>query len=80
MDENWTADVPAHWMPCFAVADCNVTAARVTEPGGQVCVPPTGIPQGRFAVVFGQAFDGWYVRSRQARRLSQPVSRNDRGS
>ncbi|MDE0268825.1 MAG: VOC family protein [Acidimicrobiaceae bacterium] len=51
MDENWPTDVPAHWMSYFAVTDCDVAAARVTELGGQVCVPPTDIPQGRFAVV-----------------------------
>ena len=51
MDENWPAEVPTHWMLYFAVEDCDVVAARVTELGGEVCVPPTDIPPGRFAVV-----------------------------
>ena len=51
MDENWPAEVPDHWMLYFTVTDCDVAAARVTELGGEVCVPPTDIPPGRFAVV-----------------------------
>ena len=51
MDENWPAEVPAHWMTYFAVDDCDGSAAKVTELGGKVCVPPTDIPPGRFAVV-----------------------------
>ena len=51
MDENWPAEVPPHWMVYFAVEDCDVAAARVTELGGAIHVPPTDIPPGRFAVV-----------------------------
>ena len=51
MDDNWPAEVPPHWMVYFAVTDCDATAAQVTELGGKVCVPPTDIPPGRFAVV-----------------------------
>ena len=51
MDEKWPAEVPAHWMLYFAVTDCDATAARVTELGGAVHVPPTDIPPGRFAVL-----------------------------
>ena len=51
MDENWPAEVPPHWMVYFAVDDCDTAAERVTELGGEVCVPPTDIPPGRFAVV-----------------------------
>ena len=51
MDENCPAEVPPHWMVYFAVEDCDAAAARVTELGGAVCVPPTDIPPGRFAVV-----------------------------
>jgi uncharacterized protein len=43
--------VPPHWLTYFAVADCDGTAKKVTELGGQVLVPPTDIPEvGRFAV------------------------------
>ncbi len=50
MTEEW-GDIPSHWMMYVAVEDCDAAAARVTELGGQVCVPPTDIPVGRFAVV-----------------------------
>ena len=47
----WPADLPNHWMVYFAVEDTDSSAARCTELGGQVCVPPTDIPVGRFAVL-----------------------------
>ena len=51
MDEKWPAEISPHWMVYFAVTDCDAAAAQVTELGGKVCVPPTDIPPGRFAVV-----------------------------
>jgi predicted enzyme related to lactoylglutathione lyase len=51
MDENWPAGIPPHWMVHFAVADCDAAAARAAELGGQVRVPPTDVPPGRFAVI-----------------------------
>jgi predicted enzyme related to lactoylglutathione lyase len=51
MNEQWPADIPAHWMVYFAVADCDATAARAVELGGAAPVPPTDIPTGRFAVL-----------------------------
>jgi predicted enzyme related to lactoylglutathione lyase len=51
MDDQWPADVPAHWMVYFSVADCDASAAKVADLGGSVSVPPTDIPPGRFAVV-----------------------------
>jgi hypothetical protein len=47
----WPADLPSHWMTNFAVDDADASAAKVTELGGNVSVPPTDIPPGRFAVV-----------------------------
>ena len=47
----WPPDLPAHWMIYFAVADVDATAARLTELGGKVSVPPSDIPIGRFSVV-----------------------------
>jgi predicted enzyme related to lactoylglutathione lyase len=39
-----------HWAVYFSVADCDASAARVTELGGTVLVPPTDMPPGgRFA-------------------------------
>ncbi len=44
--------IPPHWMIYVTVADCDERAAKVKELGGNVCVPPTDIPNvGRFAVV-----------------------------
>jgi predicted enzyme related to lactoylglutathione lyase len=50
MNEEWEG-LPPHWMVYFAVADCDASAKKVTELGGQVHVSPTDIPTGRFAVV-----------------------------
>lgn len=47
----WPDDMPNHWMVYFAVDDTDATAARCTELGGQVPVPPMDIPPGRFAVL-----------------------------
>jgi len=43
--------VPAHWLIYFAVADCDVTAAKCTELGGNIMVPAMDIPQGRMAIL-----------------------------
>jgi len=50
MTAEW-GDVKAHWMPYIAVDDCDACAKKITEHGGKVCVPPTDISVGRFAVV-----------------------------
>jgi predicted enzyme related to lactoylglutathione lyase len=50
MTAEW-ANVRPHWMAYVAVADCDATAQKITETGGKVCVPPTDISVGRFAVV-----------------------------
>jgi uncharacterized protein len=50
MTAEW-AGVRPHWMPYVAVADTDECARRIVEPGGKVCVPPTDILPGRFAVV-----------------------------
>ena len=44
-------DAPPHWLPYVLVDDCNASAAKVTELGGNILVPPTDVPNvGRFAV------------------------------
>jgi len=43
-------DAPAHWLAYFAVGDLDGAAARIGELGGQVMVPPTAVPSGRFLV------------------------------
>jgi predicted enzyme related to lactoylglutathione lyase len=47
----WPADLPAHWMVYFAVEDADAAAGRAAALGGTVSVPPTDLPQGRFAVL-----------------------------
>ena len=50
MTEEW-GELPSHWMMYLAVEDCDASAAKAAELGGNVCVPPTDIPVGRFAVL-----------------------------
>jgi uncharacterized protein len=51
MNEQWPAEIPAHWMVYFAVDDIDAAAARAGELGGKVAVEPTDTPVGRFAVL-----------------------------
>jgi predicted enzyme related to lactoylglutathione lyase len=51
MNEMWPEDLPAHWMPYFAVEDCDAAAERAADLGGAISVPPHDIPIGRFAVL-----------------------------
>ncbi|MFF4604718.1 VOC family protein [Streptomyces sp. NPDC001339] len=52
LDEFYPDDVGAYWLPYFAVADVHGTAARATESGGTLLVPPTDVPHGpRIAVI-----------------------------
>jgi hypothetical protein len=44
-------DTPAHWSVTFAVDDADATAARATELGGTVIVPPFDAPWVRMAVI-----------------------------
>ncbi len=51
MTDDW-GEAPPHWMLYFSVVDCDASAARAAELGGEVCVPPTEIPPGgRFSVL-----------------------------
>jgi uncharacterized protein len=44
--------VPAHWLPYFAVDDCDATVAKATAGGAQTIVPPMDYPNvGRFSVL-----------------------------
>jgi predicted enzyme related to lactoylglutathione lyase len=51
MNEQWPAEIPAHWMVYVAVADVEASCARLTELGGTISVPATEIEIGTFAVV-----------------------------
>ena len=44
-------DTPPHWSVTFAAADAEATAARATELGGTVVVPPTDVPWSRMTVI-----------------------------
>jgi uncharacterized protein len=44
-------DVPAHWSVTFAVDDADATAAKATELGGKVVVPPFDAPWVRMTVL-----------------------------
>jgi uncharacterized protein len=44
-------DTPAHWSVTFAVDDADATAARATELGGKVIVPPFDAPWVRMAII-----------------------------
>jgi predicted enzyme related to lactoylglutathione lyase len=44
-------DLPPNWLVYFATDDTDATVAKVSAGGGNVMVPPTDIPPGRFAVV-----------------------------
>ena len=44
--------VPPHWSMYVTVADCDERAARATQLGGKLYMPPTDIPNvGRFSVI-----------------------------
>lgn len=51
MDHHWPADLPAHWMNYFAVADTDAAIEKVKSLGGTLCVPAFDTPYGRMAVV-----------------------------
>lgn len=51
MDDNWPADLPAHWMVYFSVDDTDAAVARLESLGGKVSVPAFDSPAGRIAVV-----------------------------
>ena len=51
-DEHRDPHSPPHWLPYFAVSDCDATAARVKELGGRVYAEPMTVEGSlRYAVV-----------------------------
>uniref|UniRef100_A0AAU2VAE8 VOC family protein n=1 Tax=Streptomyces sp. NBC_00003 TaxID=2903608 RepID=A0AAU2VAE8_9ACTN len=51
MSEDFPPEAPPRWMVYVEVEDCDATATKARELGGEVHVPPTTIPPGRFAVL-----------------------------
>lgn len=47
----WPPELRPHWMTYVGVDDVDATCQRAVMLGGRVCVPPTDIPVGRFAVL-----------------------------
>jgi predicted enzyme related to lactoylglutathione lyase len=43
-------EIPPHWLVYFLTSDIEATAAKVTELGGTLQVPPTDYPGGKFAI------------------------------
>jgi predicted enzyme related to lactoylglutathione lyase len=48
-EDFFLAEVPPHWVVCFAVANCDATTAKARELGATVTVEPMDMPIGRFA-------------------------------
>jgi predicted enzyme related to lactoylglutathione lyase len=49
-------EAPPHWLPYVLVEDCDASAARASELGGRLLVPPMDIPEvGRFSVFMDPA-------------------------
>ncbi|MBV7696346.1 VOC family protein [Streptomyces sp. TRM70350] len=52
MDDKFPHEVPPHWLPYFAVADVDATAATAIGSGGTALMEPTSLPDGpRIAVL-----------------------------
>jgi predicted enzyme related to lactoylglutathione lyase len=51
MPEGVPAEVPAHWLAYFGIADCDATVAQATGLGATLLAGPMDIPAGRFAVM-----------------------------
>jgi predicted enzyme related to lactoylglutathione lyase len=69
--DNFPPDMPPHWVVYFAVDDCDASAAKLTELGGNVVVSPMDIPDvGRFAVATDPAGAAFSI----IKMLPQPAS------
>ncbi|MFG2194499.1 VOC family protein [Streptomyces sp. NPDC048639] len=51
IDSSFPAEMPAHFLVYFAVADCDESVATATRLGGRVILDPEDTPYGRFAVM-----------------------------
>ncbi|KUJ70053.1 hydrolase [Streptomyces albus subsp. albus] len=51
MDESFPAELPAHFLVYFAVADCDETVATARRLGGRTVGDPQDTPYGRFAML-----------------------------
>jgi predicted enzyme related to lactoylglutathione lyase len=51
MGNRYPPQVPPHWLVYFTVEDCDASAQKAQQLGGQVLVPPMDVEPGRFAVI-----------------------------
>jgi predicted enzyme related to lactoylglutathione lyase len=51
MQPSVPAEVPSHWLPYFLSSDLDASVTKLGELGGNVMVPPSPFPGGRFSVV-----------------------------
>ncbi|MEC4015348.1 VOC family protein [Streptomyces sp. H27-D2] len=51
LDDSFPAELPAHFLTYFAVADCDAAVRRARQLGGRVSREPQDTPYGRFAIV-----------------------------
>jgi predicted enzyme related to lactoylglutathione lyase len=58
-------DTPAHWSVTFAVDDADATAAKATELGGKVIVPPFDAPWVRMTII-NDPQDATFIASKYA--------------
>lgn len=59
LDTMMPAEVPAHWLTWFSVANCDESTTKATDLGSSVPMPPMDSPFGRMSVVQapqGEAF------------------------
>lgn len=55
MGDQFPAEVPAHWLTYFAVADTEATVAQAQELGASVMAPPMDIDVGRMSILVDPA-------------------------
>jgi predicted enzyme related to lactoylglutathione lyase len=63
MGEMFPPETPAHWGVYFAVENCDEAVEAAIKAGGTVTMPPTDIPQGRFAGLVDPQGGSFYIIS-----------------
>jgi hypothetical protein len=71
-------DTPPHWSVTFAIDDADATAAKATELGGKVIVPPFDAPWSRLTVI-GDPQGATFIASKFAPENKDIASQADAG-
>jgi hypothetical protein len=67
-------DVPSNWMTYVNVESCDKTAAKITELGGKIMVPPTTVPEMlRFACAFDPQGAAFAILEPMGPRANDPM-------